>query len=905
MVEEPSIDSPSSQNSLKPDTLLAAKLSVPPTRSDRVLRPRLVDALDGGLSRKLTLLSAPAGYGKTTLLSAWASSGNFPVAWVSLDDADNDLSRFFTYFITALRPFVEGVGGPTLTMLQAQTPPSIEKLAATLVNDLADLANDLVIVFDDYHFVDIQSVHDTIAFTLDHIPPQIHLVISTRSDPPLPLASLRAGGELIELRAADLRFTLDEATAFLEAAMGVALSEDAIAMLDDQIEGWAVGLQLAGLALKEREDAQAFIEDFSGSHRYVLDFLTNEVMQRLSDDKRRFMRETSILDSFTPALCDAVTTRQDSYDLLSKLETSNLFVVPLDDRREWYRYHRLFRDALNYRLVEQGGKQSVRELHRRAAVWYRQHDLTNEALRHWMKAREHAEAADLIQAVGHQMLARAQLSKLRRWLDALPAELVRVRPWLSIQYAWILNLTGQFEDMELRLQDTERALPEEDIDMAAKLKGNIATVRAGAARKQHHSEAAISYLQEALANLPKDDVLVRCSAHFNLGSTYLDMGEVAKGEQELRAAVRGAEAADNVYTLIAGRSYLADSYVLQGQLRRAIRTYEQAIGEGLTRNNGKPFPPAGYAYGGLGQVLYEQNRLDEAESHLSRALELGEQLADWTILRRGLPTLARLQQLNGLPDAAEASWEKALDLAQEYDDQLGVAYLEAYRARMWLEQTARTSDPSAFASAGRWAETYRADPHRVTDYRETFAQMTLAWAEIDQGDPKQAETRLEQLAEVSQSSGRIDCLIRILACSALAQGMSGQSDMAQSTLRQALELAAPEGYCRTFVDFGSPMRELLQQAAASDPDLEYVRSLLMVFSTNARAEPSTSLAEHLTNRELDVLRLLVDGFSNQEIADELVIALGTVKQYNHIIFRKLEVSTRQKAAKRARELKLL
>jgi LuxR family maltose regulon positive regulatory protein len=600
-----------------------------------------------------------------------------------------------------------------------------------------------------------------------------------------------------------------------------------------------------------------------------------------------------------------VTTRKDSFGLLSKLESSNLFVVPLDDRREWYRYHHLFRDTLNYRLVEQIGKQFVQELHRRAARWYSQHDFLDEALQHWMKAGEHAEAANLIEVEGHQMLARGQLSKLRRWIDALPAELVRARPWLSIQYAWILNLMGQLEDMELRLRDAERALPQEDLDLAKAIKGNIATVRAGAARKQNNSQAAIGYLQEALENLSKDDVLVRSSAHFNLGCTFLDMGDVSKGEQELHAALREAERADNVYTLIASRSYLADSYLLQGQLRRAARTYEQVIEEGLARNNGKPLPMTGYAHSGLGQVLYEQNLLDKAESHLSLALELSEHLRDWTIVRRSLPTLARLQLATGLTEQAEASWEKALDLAGQYDDQLGVNYLEAYRARMWLEQSARKSDPVAFASAGRWAEAYRAAPHDVKDYRETFAQLTLAWIEVVQGDLKQALSRLEQLAEVAQTDGRIDCLIKTLACSALAQGMLGQIDAAQSTLRQAIELAAPEGYCRTFVNFGPYMRDLLQGVVASEPVLQYVRSLLTVFSFEAQAASSKSLAENLTNRELEVLKLLAAGFSNQEIADELVITLGTVKQYNHIIFRKLEVRTRMDAAKRARELRLL
>jgi LuxR family maltose regulon positive regulatory protein len=887
------------------DSLLITKLTIPPGRPDRVVRPRLLEALSAGSAGKLSLVSAPAGSGKSTLLSEWANAHESLVAWVSLDEEDNDLTRFLTYCVSALRMVHPDTGDSALMMLQARTPPQVDILMTSFVNDLFNIPGNLSLVLDDYHFIESQPIHDAVKFLLDQLPPQMRVVISTRSDPPLPLARLRASGELVELRAADLRFTVQEAVDFLSRVTNVALSEDALVRLDTKIEGWAVGLQLAGLALQGHADADAFVEAFSGSHRYIIDYLADEVMQRQSDEIQSFLQETSILDNLSPALCQAVTKRQDSQDVLSKLEQANLFLVPLDDRREWYRYHHLFRDALRFRLQELIDDELVKDLHRRAAIWYAQNDFTDEALHHWLEAREHVEAANLIQAVGHEMLARAQLSKLRRWIDKLPEELVRSRPWLSIQYAWLLNLMGQLDEMELRLQDAERAAANEETNLAAEIKGNIATVRAGAARKQNNSEAAISYLREALENLPADDVLVRCSAHFNLGSTYLDIGEVVKGEQELRSAVRGAEVADNLYTIIAGKSYAADAYVLQGKLRKAASLYQEAIGDGLARNNGRPMPISGYAYGGSGQVHYEQNELDAAERHLSQALELGELLADWTIVRRALPTLARLQQAKGILRAAESSWERAFDLANEYGDQPGAAYLDAYRARMWLVQATWKSDDSALTAAFRWAETYRTGQHSVTDYRETFAQLTLAWAEIAQGDAKQSASRLEQMAEVARNSERTDCLIKILACMALARDKLGQSDEAQSTLQHAVELAAPEGYCRTFVDLGPPMHDLLRLLAASNPDLEYARTLHMAFPAEIRARPSTSLAEPLTNRELDVLRLLAAGFSNQEIADELVIALGTVKQYNHIIFRKLDVRTRAEAAIRASELNLL
>jgi LuxR family maltose regulon positive regulatory protein len=828
-----------------------------------------------------------------------------PVAWISLEGEDSDLARFLQYIITAVNPNLDDFGTSTLAMLQQRTLPTFDQLATPLINELAVADIEIVIVLDDYHFIDEQSVHHTVAFFLDHIPATIHLVISARSDPPLPLAGLRGAGELVELRAADLRFSPEEAASFLAKPLGIELSEEAVAALSDQVEGWAVGLQLAGLALRGREDPQAFIDEFSGSHRYVVDFLTDEVLLQQSDEIRQFLLETSILDSLNPDLCDSVTSQSESRDFLLKLETSNLFIVPLDDRREWYRYHRLFRDALNYRLAEHASKQFTRELHRRAAAWYQRHEFKDEALRHWMLAEEHEDAANLIETEGHRMLASAQLNKLQRWIEALPSELVRERPWLSIQYAWILNLTGQLEDMELRLQDAERALPREDQVLARMLIGNIATIRAGAARKQHNSQTAIEYLQEALANLPEDDVLVRSSAHFNLGSTLLDIGEAAEGEHQLRAALSGAETTDHVYTLIAGTSYLADSYVLQGLIRKGARTYEQAISESLKRNSGQPLPLAGYAHSGLGRVLYEQDMLEDAKHHLGLALELSERLADWTISRRCLPTLARLQQVLGLKEEAKASWGRALELSQQYDDKFGEAYLEAYRARLWMELAAREADTAALASASRWAEGYRSSPHDVEDYRETFAQITLAWIEVLEGEADQTLHRLDLMADVAESHGRIDCLIKILACVALAQTEKGQTDLALSALRRAFEFAQPEGYSRAFIDFGPSMVDLIQKDADGGIHAGYADSLLKSSSIQWHYDPSISLAEPLTDRELEVLKLLAAGYSNQEISDDLVIALGTVQQYNHIIFRTLEVRTRVEAAARAKELHLI
>lgn len=868
-------------------------------------RPRLVQALAGALDRKLTLLSAPAGYGKTTLLSAWARNVGIPVAWVTLDEADNDPARLFTYLATSLSTIADGLGAATLAVLNSPLPPSADRLATSLIHDLSGFKGELAMVMDDYHFIDSTPVHEAIGLLLRHLPPDTHVVIASRSDPRLPLASLRGAGQLIELRADDLRFTAEETASFLKKSMGLDLPEPALTSLGEKVEGWAVGLQLAGLALRQREDPQEFIDEFSGSHRYVIDFLTDEVLLKQPEEVRLFLLQTSILENLTAALCDAVTGRRDSHELLRELDSTNLFVVPLDERRESYRYHNLFRDALTHRLLRDVGKHAVRELHLRAAARCEEDNLKDEALGHYMKAEAHPQAAELVEAAGMEILAEGQLRRLQRWIDALPVDLVRQRPWLSIQAAWIHNLTGRFDQMELRLQDAERASSSSDAHQARKIRGYVATIRAGAARKQHDASSAIRHLEQALKELPPADRMVRSSAHFNLGSTYLDLGDVGRAEAELRAALQGAEGTRNAYTIIAGRSYLGDTFVLKGQLRRAVRTYHRAIRDGIALNPGKPLPLAAYAHSGLGAVLYEQNALDQAEDEIRQALELGELLSDRTVERRCLPALAGLLGARGSVEAAEATWEQALDLAQGFDDLVGVEYLKASRARMWLMRAAMGTDRDPPPASADWAEEYRSKDHATDEYHESSAQLTLAWLEIVEGIPRQAALRLERLAEAGRAAGRLDCVIRSKACLALAHQGAGASDAARAALQDALTLAAPEGYIRTFVDFGRSMRGLLEDEATRGPNRDYPRTLLGAFPSDARLAGQDALAEPLTNREIEILRLLAAGHSNQEIADRLVIALGTVKQYNHIIFRKLEVRSRGEASRRARELRLL
>ena len=934
--------------------LLTTKLHIPPARPGLVSRPRLIERLNEGLrlGHRLTLISAPAGFGKTTLLSEWIAGHKRPVAWLSLDKGDNDPTRFWAYFIAALQTIEANIGTSALGVFQspgaaqanefaATTLPTIESVLAVLINEIATIPEPFTLVLDDYHLIKAQSIHSALTFLLDHLPSQMHLVIATRSDPRLPIARLRGRGQLTELRLADLRFTLDETAAFLEQAMSLSLSADDVAALASRTEGWIAGLQMAALALQGtifvpgREDPARFIAAFRGSDRYILDYLVEEVLQRQPNSVQTFLLQTSILDRLTGPLCDAVVNQRasesanqhlvsqrtgdlpicrfadlPSEEILEYLERNNLFVIPLDNERQWYRYHRLFTDLLRQRLHHTQPDQ-IPILHRRASEWYEQNGLMAAAIDHALSARDLERAARLIERAAEATLMRSEVTTLLKWIEALPDELVRARPALCIFHAWALLLVGLPLDVaESRLQDVD-----EDSDF---MPGQVAAMRAFIASSMGQMSHAARLCRQALESLPKDNLFLRSLAAWLLSVSQLADGDFAAGRQALDEVIRTSQEVGNVMVATAALGQLARLRLRQGHLYEAKTIYERAMAL-ATDAQGHLLPIAGHAMMGLGELFREWNDLEVAARYLVQGIELTEQWREFATFR-GYISLARVRQAQGDVDGARAAIQKAQQLAVEFDatdwDDLIVA---TYQARLWIAQGA--SDPSRLEAAARWAEERRsvmgAAPSGSEEYDEfaeyhvrKYEHVVQARLLIVQDRPAEALELLKPLLPIMEERKRKESLIEIQILKALA--FQAQDDIAQAmiALERALSLAEPGGYVRIFIDEGPPMARLLFQAAARGIAPKYVNKLLAAFPDSEPAvisQPPTAemMVEPLSEREIEVLQRIAEGLSNQEIAQRLFLSLATVKWHTSNIYGKLGVKNRTQAVAKARSLGIL
>ncbi|MDY6875407.1 MAG: LuxR C-terminal-related transcriptional regulator [Chloroflexota bacterium] len=931
-------------------TLLQTKLYIPPAQPDPsiglrarlVPRPRLIERLNAGLDRKMTLVSAPAGFGKTTLLSEWiyhletrffgknlVSGSPRPVAWLSLDEGDNDPARFLAYLVAALQTVEPDVGADVLTALQSPQPPSVEAALTALINDIVAVpqgdrkGRPYVLMLDDYHLIAARPIHDALTFLIEHLPPQMHLVIATRADPPLPLARLRGRNQLTELHAADLRFTPDEAAAFLNQVMELDLLAEDVAALETRTEGWIAGLQMAAISMRGRKDVTAFIRAFTGSHRFILDYLVEEVLDQQSPAIQEFLLKTSILERMTGSLCDAVLskgaeeqgsggdgvfspalplrTSADSQKTLEYLEHNNLFVVPLDDERRWYRYHRLFADLLRQRL-QQAQADLVPTLRRRASEWYEQYGLIGEAASHALAADDFERAARLIEQTAWKMLTRGEMTTLLNWLGALPDEVVRARPRLDVFRAWALTLTSQLDHAELRLQETD----------TQGLEGEVAAVRAYAACFRGDVTRAIELSRQALEHLPEEGLFLRSLMALNLGNAYWLSGNPAAAGQALTKAAALGQAAGDIYLAMIATSLLGQAQEMAGQLHQAVETYRQALqlatpsqGEG---RGSRPVLFAGLAHLGLAGPLYEWNDLDGAMRQVMRAIELGERGGSVSTLQGSYTTLAQVCQARGDMDGALEALHQAESLARKHDLIHVIGLVAAFRARLWLAQ----GDPStisgqAIAAASRWAQESGLSADDDLSYTGEIGHLTLAQVLIAQGMPGEALRLLARLLEAAQTAGRTGSVIEILALQALAFQAQSDLERALSALEQALSLAEPEGFVRIFLDLGEPMVRLLRRALSQGIAPNYVARLLAAFGEEVEltSPAMESLIEPLSERELEVLRLIAAGLSNPEIAEELVIAVSTVKSHTNHIYGKLGVKNRTQAVARARELDLL
>jgi LuxR family transcriptional regulator, maltose regulon positive regulatory protein len=894
-----------------PTPILATKLYLPRLRPNVVSRPRLLERLNEGLHRKLTLISAPAGFGKTTLVSEWVAFIARPTAWLSLDEGENDPARFLAYLVAALQTIAAHIGEGVLGVLQSSQPPPPEAILTALLNEITTLPDPFVLVLDDYHVLDAKAVDSALTYLVEHLPPQMHLVIATREDPQLPLARLRARSHLTELRAADLRFTASEAAAFLTQVMGLSLSAADIAALEDHTEGWIAGLQLAALSMQGQQDAAGFIRAFAGDHRYIVDYLVAEVLQRQPAPVRSFLLQTSILDQLSGSLCDAVTGQEESNARLEALERGNFFVVPLDDTRHWYRYHHLFAEVLFAHLLAEQSDQ-VSTLHRRASEWYEQNDLPSDAIRHALEARDFARAAGLIELAVPAMRQSRQEAMVLGWLKALPDELVRARPVLSLHYAGTLLLDGQLEDIEARLRDVEGWLDTTadrsgmvvvDEEEFRRLPGGIALYRAAMAQARGDVSDTMHYARRVLDLAPEDDHLLRGSAAGILGLAFWASGDLEGACRMYAECIARVQRAGHISDAIGLSIAQADIRIAQGRLREAMRTYEQALQRAAEQ--GKPvLRGAADMYVGMSELHRERNDLHAATQLLAQSKELGELLGLPQNRYRWCVAMARIREAHGDLDGA-------LDLLNEAERLYmgdffpNVRPIAALRTRVWVAQ-GRLSD--ALGWAREQGLSVSDEPYYLREFEHiTLARVLLARYKSDHADRslREAMGLLERLLQAAQAGERTGRVIEILIVQALAHQVQGDIPAALISLQQALSLAEPEGYIRIFVDEGPPMAILLEKAAKHGIVPNYVHQLLAATGRAPGRTPVTQvLIEPLSERELEVLRLLGTDLNGPEIARELVVSLNTMRTHTKNIFSKLGVDNRRAAVHRAEELHL-
>ncbi len=907
--------------------LLATKMHLPEWRPGSVSRPRLIEALNRRPGRKLSLISAPAGFGKTTLLAEWLASSKSEkrtAAWVSLDAGDNDPTLFWTYVCSAILSADGVIGRQTLSLLRTPHPPHIDSVLTLLINEISTVEHEILLVLDDLHVIESEPIHRALAFLLDHLPPRMHLIITTRADPPLPLARLRGRGEMTELRASDLRFTADEAAVFLDSAMGLRLSASDVEVLERRTEGWIAGLQLAALSMQGQRDISGFIRSFAGDHRYIVDYLVEEVLSRQPQRVKEFLLQTSILDRLNGALCDAVTGNSDGFTRLAELERGNFFVVPLDDRRLWYRYHHLFADVLRARLKEEQPEQ-IKELHRRASDWFAEKASASEAINHAVVSGDLERAAELVEVSVRPAQRSRQEATVLGWLRLLPDDLVRNRPVLCLAYTGILLSVGEIGEVESWLQETERWVSRiEDAgssgvaclrDMVVvdkveygRLPAWCEIYRSALALMREDIDETVVRARHALQLITADDLLGHGAAAAILGLASWRSGDLDDAYRSYGEGMESLRRAGNISDVVGGAIAPADIRMTQGRLRDAKNIFERAIT--LSREQGEPVV-RGTAdmYVGLCEIALERGEIELAIGHLQTAQELGEHTGFRQYPYRSRVAMARIKQIRGEFDAA-------IELLNEAERQYTsdffpyVRPIDAMRARVLIAQ-------GRVGEALAWARERGLSADKDPSYLREFDLITLAKILLAQTTPdvcgsstRQAVGLLVRLREAAAAGSRHGSEIEILVHLAIAQYCGTSEGAALLSLRRAIELAEPEGYVRVFVDGGEPIRHLLRELAAAGAT-PFASKLLSFFegTTLAVSAPSekaaSQLEEPLTAREIEILRLIESGMRNQEIADRLYISLPTVKRHVANAYGKLGVSHRTEAIARAKELSLL
>ncbi|UKS31203.1 LuxR C-terminal-related transcriptional regulator [Paenibacillus sp. HWE-109] len=873
--------------------IISTKLYIPPSRPNVVVRPRLIERMNEGLHRKLTVISASAGSGKTTLLSEWLACCDRPVAWLSMDEGENDPTCFLTYLFASLQSIATSMGDGVFGFLQSPQLPPMESMIATLINEVSSIQNHFVLVLDDYHVIKAGPIDQAIALLIERMPPQMHLVIATREDPRLPLGRLRVRDQLTEVRAADLRFTSSEAGEFMDQVMGLQLSRKDITLLESRTEGWVAGLQLAALSIKGQSDASSFIQSFGGSHHFVVDYLVEEVLQQQSANVLTFLLSTSILDRLCGPLCDALldsgleghlASSSSGQEILEYLEQANLFIVPLDSARHWYRYHHLFGDLLRTRLQQSMGASISAELHIRASEWYEDNGQEIEAFHHAVAAHDIERAARLVEGKGVPLLFRGAVAPVRNWLDSLSQEELDARPSLWAIYASSLLLVGQTTGVEQKLQSAERALQgaEQGTEQDAKnldTIGHIAAIRATLAVSKHEAATIIAESNRALAYLHPDNLPVRTATIWSLGYAYHLQGDRAAASKAYTEALSNSQLIGHVIITILASLGLGNIQVQENQLALAAETFLQV----LQLAGDPPMAIACEAHLGLARIFYEWDDLEAAERHGQQNVLLARQFADTDRVIAGEVFLARLMLAQGKVSGAAALLTKADHLARQHNYGNQIPNIADVQVLVQLQQ-------GHLEAAAHLAE-------------KNGLIISQARVHLAKGNTILALRLLE-----SKRSELKDEQLKSTVLMAVALHWLGDKAKASQILLGALTMAEPGGFIRTFVDEGTPVNRLLCEVAAQGIRSDYIDKLLAVFEAEVvgRVVPSeNTLIEPLSGRELEVLKLIAQGLSNRQISERLFLSLSTVKGHNQHIFDKLQVKRRTEAVAQARKLGLL
>ncbi|MCB9098896.1 MAG: tetratricopeptide repeat protein [Anaerolineales bacterium] len=939
-----------------PDTLLKTKLYIPPARPQLVPRPRLTRQLNQGLHRKLTLVAAPPGFGKTTLMSEWQAAlsvDGCSMVWVSLDEQDNDPVRFWSYVVTALDAAVADLAENISPLLHTPQAPDIEAILITLINTLTAIEKRVILVLDDYHVITAEPVHQALIFLLENLPPRLHLAITSRTDPPLPLTRLRVRSQITELRDSDLRFTPTEIATFLNQIMGLSLTPADVAALETRTEGWVAGLQLAALSMQGYDDVQRFVQAFTGSHRFVIDYLAEEVLAQQPPAIQTFLLHTAILDRLTAPLCDAVMGLSanengqsnnrplptfdyqlpiTNYQSLSQihlhhLEQANLFLIPLDGERRWYRYHHLFADFLKAQLAQTIDAAQLAELHRRAGDWYAANGYIPEAVRHALIIGDMERAAGLMESAIFEMVAEGEVNTAVTWLDTLPETFIQSRPRLSLSKAWTLIVTNHWDQIEPYVGYAEESLaPYQAVDQSQLnhdirgMLGEVAALRAMMARGRDELQMAVDLCRKALEQLPRPDRVVRSILLLTLGGIYEDAGQLDLASETLLEAVTVSQSINGLVIAMSALANLAGLHIERGDLDQAIELYQQAIASASTQkttpyNSPKLSSLNTWAYLGLAEIYRERNELDAARRYFETGFEqtrrgnfLGGNIVVAFIIQ------ALLLQAQGEGDGALAVLDQISDAHLRQSPV--VAWIEAVRARLWLAQ-------GNLPAAVEWLRTAELPLTESADYiRLPGEHTTVVRVWLAQKRFEDAFSLLEKMHAAFKAEGRNGRLVEVVILQALTLYCWGKSDQALAPLMLALKMGRSGGYVRLFIEEGLPMAQLLALAKSRGiaPDEGYLDKLLNAFDQKSLEIPASSpvkkethpspltsqpLIEPLSDRELEVLDLIAAGLSNQEIADKLIIAEGTVKKHIHNIFGKLGVRRRSQAILRATELNLL